>query len=290
MFHTIKRNSNHLNAVTQAQSILKGLGFDITVNGQFDRSVEVAVMAFQWENQLVMDGIIGEKTWKLLMLMGSHYLDQSASRFLSEHDLLKAAERLGIELAAIKAVNEVESLGSGFLNQFPKILFERHVFWERLTVHGLDPESFSAGNEDILRKKYGGYQGGIKERIRLERAKSIHEQSALESASWGMFQIMGYHWKALDYNSIGDFTQRMMLNETEQLEAFVRFIQHNQLDKYLRLSTGQTRLQLKNFERFARRYNGPAYLRNRYHLRMLAAYKKYYLDTSDQIMGLPKAA
>lgn len=290
MFQKIKLNSRNINAVTQAQGMLQGLGYEITVDGRFDKKTQSAVMAFQWENQLVIDGIIGEKTWRLLTLMGSHYLDQSSSRFLSEDDLFHAARQLGIELAAIKAVNEVESAGTGFLNNFPKILFERHVFWKRLKKYDIDPELSTLGNEDILQKKAGGYKGGVLEVARLERAKDIHEASALESASWGLFQIMGYHWKALGYVSVNDFTQRMMKNEGEHLEAFVRFIEVNDLAKYLRLDLAQPSLTLENFAKFARHYNGSGYKRNKYHTRMLSAYNKYRANTPNQVTVLPRAA
>lgn len=290
MFQRIKIHSTNHNAVSQAQSMLRGLGYSIAVDGKFGRSMEAAVMAFQWENQLVMDGIIGEKTWKVLMLIASHHLHETSGQFLSESDLVKAAAQLNIELAAIKAVNEVESRGSGFLNNFPKILFERHVFWKRLKKHGVDPEQYAADNINILQKRYGGYKGGIREIARLEKAKAIHEPAALESASWGLFQIMGYHWKALDYSSIEDFTQRMMMSEAEQLGAFVRYIQHNRLDKWLRLKANQSSLELKNFEKFAYRYNGPAYLRNKYHSKMFSAYKKYCAETVEQPILLSDAA
>ena len=290
MFQTIKIHSTNHNAVTQAQSMFKGLGYNITVDGKFGRSMEAAVMAFQWENQLVMDGIIGEKTWKVLMLIASHHLHETSGQFLSEGDLVNAATQLNIELAAIKAVNEVESRGSGFLNNHPKILFERHVFWKRLKKHGVDPEQYAAANANILQKRYGGYKGGIREIARLEKARTIHEPAALESASWGLFQIMGYHWKTLDYSSIEDFTQRMKLSEAEQLEAFVRYIQHNRLDRWLRLKAGQSRLKLENFEKFAYRYNGPAYLRNKYHTKMFSAYKKYGSEIAEQPILLSDAA
>ena len=290
MFHKIKLNSSNTNAVTQAQSMLSGLGYVLAVDGKFDKKTQAAVMAFQWENQLVVDGIIGEKTWKLLTLMGSHFLDQSSSRYLAESDLVAAAERLGVELAAVKAVNEVESAGTGFLNNHPKILFERHVFWKQLIKHDADPAVLAVGNEGILQKKSGGYKGGVREVDRLERAKAIHSDAALESASWGLFQIMGYHWKALGYDSADNFTQRMMKNEAEQLGAFVRYIEVNNLAKWLRLKPGQTSLSLKNFAEFAYRYNGPAYKRFKYHTKMLSAYQKHSLVVSDELAMLPRAA
>ncbi|WP_262919099.1 N-acetylmuramidase family protein [Niabella hibiscisoli] len=48
---------------------------------------------------------------------------------LTEKDFQDAARQLNCEVAAIKAVAEVESKGDGFLpTGEPKILFERHIF------------------------------------------------------------------------------------------------------------------------------------------------------------------
>ena len=51
---------------------------------------------------------------------------------LTIKDYQKAAKELNCEVAAIRAVAEVESLKGGFLpDGRPKILFERHVFHQR---------------------------------------------------------------------------------------------------------------------------------------------------------------
>jgi len=55
---------------------------------------------------------------------------------------------------------------------------------------------------------------------RLERAKQIHEEAALGSASWGLFQIMGYHYQSLNYPTIKQFVSEMQTHERDHLEAF----------------------------------------------------------------------
>ncbi len=275
MFETIKRHSTNTDAVTQAQSMLSALGFAITVDGKFGRKTEEIVVSFQANHELVADGIIGSKTWQKLIYLSNDILRQNTSRFLSEQNLQQAAESLNIEVAAIKAVNEVESRGEGFLNDQPVILFERHVFWKRLKGVGIDPRPLQAGNEDILSTQWGGYIGGVAEYGRMTRAQMINSAAALESASWGLFQIMGYHWKALGYDDVKDFVVRMQHSEADHLEAFVRFLKANRLERYLRLAEGQDSLQLSNFTHFARRYNGPMYERNHYHTKMMKAYRRY---------------
>lgn len=292
MFAIIKKQSQNSQAVSQAQAMLLTCGYTINIDGNFNDAMEDVVKTFQLQNRLVSDGIIGEKTWQLLVQKSvTDYLPVVTSRFLSEDDLVKVATRLNIEVATIKAVNSVESRGSGFLNDFPVILFERHVFWKRLQTYGLDPAALAVGNEDILNVQWGGYKGGVAEVRRLERAKAIHPEAAMESASWGAFQIMGYHWKKLGYNSIADFVERMMKCEAEHLEAFARFIVETNCVKALRPPKGAANgLGLDNFAQFARAYNGSDYERNNYHVKMYKAYLKYRKDTQGTPVQFSQAA
>jgi hypothetical protein len=106
--------------------------------------------------------------------------------------------------------------------------------------------------------------GGVKEYRRLERAKAIHADAALESASWGLFQIMGYHWKSLDYPSVKKFVELMHKSEGEQLIAFGRYIKTNKLAGHLRNH---------DWARFAKGYNGPNYKKYRYDEKLAQAYQ-----------------
>ena len=134
---------------------------------------------------------------------------------ISEQAFAEAAEDLGCEIAAIKAVAEVESRGDGFLqDNRPKILFERHIF-SRTTGRKYD-----GSHPDISNRKAGGYQGGAKEHDRLKEAMALDEEAALKSASWGRFQIMGFNHAACGYDSVQDFVAAMEESEDEHLQAF----------------------------------------------------------------------
>lgn len=189
---------------------------------------------------------------------------------LSEQDFQRAADCLGIEVATIKAVQEVESGGrGGFLpSGRPPILFEGHIFWRELKNGGIDPRSVQAGNEDIVYEKWtrSYYLGGEKEYHRLEKALKIHEEAALASASWGMFQIMGNNFAECGKRSVKDFVECMRRSEAEQLMLFVAYLEKRKLQEYLRN---------KDWAGFARRYNGPAYAENSYDRKLEAAYNKY---------------
>lgn len=188
---------------------------------------------------------------------------------LTDSDITAAALDLGVDEATIRAVIEVEAAGSGFFdNDHPKILFEAHIFWRRLRAHGFYVPDYYDGNEDILSPEWNRklYKGGLAEYDRLEKASKIHLVSALESCSWGLFQIMGLHWKDLGYQSAQDFTQKMYENERRQLDAFLQFVKVNHLVNALRN---------KGWDTFARGYNGPGYAQNHYDTKLAKAYKKW---------------
>lgn len=265
------RKGNTGDAVCYLQTLLNRAQ-QMTVDGVFGPKTDAAVKAFQQANNLVVDGIVGIKTWTVLNNLALQTTwPVYNGKFLSEADLIAAAETLGVELAVIKAVTEVEAHGAGFIpgTTKPKILFEGHVFWRRLKAWGLDPEPSAKGNEDILHKSWTKqyYLGGLREYDRLHKATAIHGRpAAYESCSWGMFQIMGFHWEALGYQSIDAFVDFMYVSEAEHLKAFLRYIQVNDLAKHLKA---------KNWTEFARLYNGPGYAENQYDTKMAAAYARY---------------
>lgn len=178
---------------------------------------------------------------------------------IQECDFVTAANLLGCEVAAVKSVAEVESAGGGFQSDGkPKILFERHYF------HRLTNGKYSKTHPDISNPVAGGY--GSNQHARLEKAAKLDRNAALQSASWGKFQIMGSHWKSLGYASLQEFINAMYASETEHLMAFVKFVKANGLDD---------ELKRKDWAGFARGYNGPGYAKNKYDQKMAVAYKKF---------------
>jgi hypothetical protein len=219
-------------------------------------------MTLQRDRGLVIDGIAGPKT--MIALPGA-----ALSAHLADRDLVQAADALGVPVAAIRAVNEVESRGQGFLpsDGRPVILFERHVFYKELTERKIDAGALAAKYPNIVSSTRGGYMGGASEYSRLTEAARLNADAAHESASWGAFQIMGYHWKALDYSSIDDFVSRMHRSEADHLDAFVRFIAAD--------TALLSALKGKKWAAFAKGYNGPDYARNLYDAKLAQAYARY---------------
>lgn len=260
MVVTLKSGSTG-SAVLQLQKALNTHGASLIADAWFGQSTEAAVAAFQRSVGLVVDGIAGPKT--IAALLGDDY-----SRRLKEADLQAAADRLGVELACVKAVNAVESRGSGFLDDGrPVILLERHVAYRQAKAVDMPVDTMALRYPNLISPKRGGYSGGAAEWSRFDNLRSITTQSiAVESCSWGLFQIMGHHWNDLGYASAEDFQQCMTSSEGAQLEAFIRFIEAN--------PTLLKALKAKKWAEFARMYNGPAYKENCYDAKLDAEYTK----------------
>lgn len=254
------RNGDIGAAVVQLQRLLNDTGFKLPADGWYGDATEAAVIAFQRRAGLVADGIAGPKTLSLLTSRVRNH------KLLSETHLQDAADRLGIPLAAIKAINSVESNGSGFQSDGrPVILFERHVAYRLLKEAG---EAFDDRYPNLINPQRGGYIGGTAEWSRLATALQVMPADiAYQSCSWGAFQIMGYHWRRLGYASIDAFVAAMQSSEAAQLAAFASFIE---TDPALLKA-----LKAKKWADFARLYNGPAYKANLYDIKLARAYERY---------------
>lgn len=184
----------------------------------------------------------------------------------SETAIARAAQRLGVESATVRAAAEVESNGSGFLpDGRPKILFERHIF-SRLTNRKHDQAHPDLSNPDP-----GNYDGGAAEYSRLYRALQLDGEAAVLACSWGAFQIMGFNWPACGEKSREGFLLAMHHDMDAHLSLFVAYVSGQKLGQYL---------QRQDWKGFAERYNGPASTdqksgRNRYAEKLAAAYARH---------------
>ena len=182
---------------------------------------------------------------------------------LTQGDFEWAAKELGCEVSAIKAVDAVESKGEGFLPcGLPTILFEAHIF-SKLTNHAYDKSHPKISSRKWNRKLY---IGGKAEHQRLELAASLNRDAALQSCSWGRFQVMGFNWKLCGYSKLQAFINSMYRSERGHLEAFVGYVKGKKLDKHLRN---------KNWDAFAAGYNGEEYKQNKYDEKLQNAYTTF---------------
>jgi hypothetical protein len=187
--------------------------------------------------------------------------------FPSIEAYVSAAWFLNCEPASIRAVSQVEASDRGGFNDddSPTILYERHYF-HRLTggrFNGARINNTAAGL--LSAPSWGGHGTFSMQAKKLEAAAKLDRDAALKSCSWGLFQIMGANHEAAGYPDIQRFINAMYRSIDDHLRAFVMFIRHD-----TRLLDA---LRDKQWETFARIYNGPGYRENEYHTKMARAYK-----------------
>ena len=181
---------------------------------------------------------------------------------LDEKGVEEITGLLGVKAPELWAVLAVETRGCGFQpNRRPFILFERHIFSRR--TNG----AFNAQHPDIANTQAGGYgAGGDHQYDRLQRAIALNRTAALESASWGIGQVMGFNANISGFNDVEDMVSKMLMSETEQLRGMAGFIIHNGLNKAL---------QRRDWAAFARGYNGASFAKNKYDTKLAAAFARY---------------
>ena len=125
------------------------------------------------------------------------------------------SESVQVGLAEIWSILSVEASGCGFLtDRRPAILFERHIF-SRLT-NG----TYDADDPDISAPTAGGYGSpGAHQFARLAAAIQLDRPAALQSASWGLGQILGENFKQAGFEDIETMVSTMVSGEDKQLLA-----------------------------------------------------------------------
>lgn len=193
------------------------------------------------------------------------------SATLTDADFARAAKALNVEVAAIRAVAEVEAAGAGFLpDGRPAILYEAHIFHKETDgkyANAVDnqrpPAKLSTPKWD--RSLYGAT--GANQHKRYEAARKLDPDAANKACSWGTFQILGQNHKDCGFDTSQAFVDAMWTGgAAAHLDAFVAFIKANKLD---------TALRNKQWAAFARGYNGPAYAQNAYDKKMANAYARW---------------
>jgi hypothetical protein len=187
-------------------------------------------------------------------------------RPLSASDYQRAAAEFGLDVAVLHAVLEVESSGHGFLEEpapaRPKILFEAHWFYS------LTPKPVSQTRPDLSSRNWNRnlYKGGAAEWTRLFDAMSFDPIPALQSASWGLGQVMGFNHKSAGCRSVEELVEEAHQSEYHQLRHMLNFCQSNNLIIHLRN---------KDWHAFASGYNGAGYRENNYHGKLAASFSSW---------------
>jgi hypothetical protein len=184
-----------------------------------------------------------------------------AAEPLSKKGFMDVIADLSVGIPEMLAVLAVESKNCGFLpDRRPIILFERHIF------HKLTRGRFSDSHPTLSNKVAGGYAGLAKEYPRLAAAMTLDREAALKSASWGAGQIMGFNHAAAGFADVETMVSAMQRSEDEHLISVSVFLKKNNFVRFLKS---------RDWTALAGGYNGAAFSKNKYDVRLNGAFHQY---------------
>lgn len=141
------------------------------------------------------------------------------------------AYELGVEPLALKALIVKESSKWGaFYNNYPIILFEPTKMASELIKEGIDVVKLLESNpslKDIISFNKVTKFGTLKDQLKkLAKARTISPTAAIAACSWGLFQIGGWQWREMKYDSPLVFEQKAATIEGqfELLSTFLTLV------------------------------------------------------------------
>jgi murein L,D-transpeptidase YcbB/YkuD len=194
----------------------------------------------------------------------------------TEADYQAAARRLGAPVAHVKAIADVESAGETFWllsrQELPAVRLEAHWFG-KLTGHRFDDSHPDLSCVEWNPALAATTRAGAWDQVR--RAEALDHNAAREATSWGAFQVMGFNWERLHYETVDQFADAMQ-TASGQLEAFTRYIE---ADPALKAS-----LAIGAWQDVENRYNGGGF-HGAYAAKLEAAAERY----ANGAVALPRA-
>jgi len=202
-----------------------------------------------------IDGIWGRRSQAALELAWTRGPDTP----LSLQDFVNVSADTAIPVAHLRAVRKVEAGPTGYQNGRMLILPEPHWF-SRLTNRRFDATHPALSYPSWGTRPYPRTQQARYEQLLAMIA--LDPDAGIESASYGAFQILGVNYRECGYASALDFVIGMSHSELPQLQAMIAFCKSKGLTNALRRGDWTT---------FAAGYNGPAFRKNNYHVKLAAA-------------------
>ncbi|MBL1405028.1 MAG: DUF3380 domain-containing protein [Rhizobiales bacterium] len=183
--------------------------------------------------------------------------------------IIRKADENELDAAALLAIISVESAGRVFAKVDgklePLIRFEGHYFYRLLPK----AKRNIAVTQGLAHRRAGHIKNSRFQKSRwrfLNKCIALDRDSALQSTSWGVGQVMGSHWRWLGYASVDAMISDVRRGVGGQVELIIRFIKKANLVRFL---------DAQDWAGFARSYNGAGYKQNKYDLKMAKAYKSY---------------
>lgn len=175
---------------------------------------------------------------------------------LTPEDIKRLSAEFGIEAPSLKAVIAVESGGKGFDEATGKIIIQFEPHWFKRKAPYTPSGAWSVNGVERQAAEWKAFNDAF----------SKNANAAMESTSVGLMQVMGFHYKMLGFKTVGEMWDYAKVSEYNQLRLGLLFIKSN--PKMIGA------LRKNDFATFAYYYNGAAYKKFNYDIRMKQAYDK----------------
>ena len=103
---------------------------------------------------------------------------------------------------------------------------------------------------------------------------ALNRTAALESASWGLGQVLGSNFKSAGFTDVEDMVEKMVESERHQLLGMFNFIASNKLGQFLKDH---------DWLNFALKYNGPNAEKEGYPLKVEKAFDAFVATSPPDI-------
>ncbi len=171
--------------------------------------------------------------------------------------MIEMGSELNVDANLLAAVILVELSGSGFVDEKLKIRFENHIFVSNAGYSDLfsydtskrwKGHKWRTNNSSEWQTVHTGSQ--TTEYAAFNFASTLDEDSAYNSISMGMGQIMGFNYAAASYNSAKEMYDDFSKGHEAQISGMSTFISNYNSGKTLKA------LQDGNIKSFVTQYNG----------------------------------
>lgn len=151
------------------------------------------------------------------------------------------AESFDLDSAAVCAFIAVETGGLGFDKNTGKIIIQFEPSWFRKKAPYSPSGLWSVNKVDVQSKEWLAFNDAFRK----------NANAAMESTSIGLGQIMGFHYRTLGYETVGEMWDDAKNGIDRQIWQICKFITSN--------PNLMIALQTSNWDKVARIYNGSGY-------------------------------
>lgn len=178
-------------------------------------------------------------------------------KLLTQEDKIKLSDEFKVPILSIDKVLKVESGGKGFDETTGKIIIQFEPSWFK-KQSPYTPSGLWSLNK--VERQAGEWTA-------FNNAYQQDPDSAMESTSIGLMQVLGLHFKKLGFEDVGKMWDYAKESEYNQLRLGILFIKNN---KYM-FNAFKDLTDMSNCRTFAYYYNGGQYEKYKYHTKLFNA-------------------